>query len=266
MLVDSHCHLDFKDFDGELDAIMARAAARGVHTMVTIGTKLREFDRVRAIAERYDHVYCTVGVHPHEAEAEDAAASVDRLVALAQHPKVVGIGETGLDFYYDHSPRDQQAKVFAMHIEAARQTGLPLIIHCRDADPEMARTLKEARARGPVSGLIHCFSSTEELSTAALEVGFSISLSGIVTFKNAVELRKIAEKIPDDRLLVETDAPYLAPVPHRGKRNEPAFVADTAAFLAQLRGVTPELLAQQTTDNFFKLFAKAARPAAQPAA
>jgi TatD DNase family protein len=153
-----------------------------------------------------------------------------------------------------------------MHIEAARQTGLPLIIHCRDADPEMARTLKEARARGPVSGLIHCFSSTEELSTAALEIGFSISLSGIVTFKNAVELRKIAEKIPDDRLLVETDAPYLAPVPHRGKRNEPAFVADTAAFVAQLRGVTPEVLAQQTTDNFFKLFAKTARPAERPAA
>ena len=265
MLVDSHCHLDFPDFAGELDAIMARAAARGVGTMVTIGTRLREFDRVRAIAERFDHVYCSVGVHPHEAAAEDAT-SVDRLVELAQHPKVVGIGETGLDFYYDHSPRDRQAGVFAMHIEAARQTGLPLIIHCRDADPEMAQTLKEARARGPISGLIHCFSSTEELSTAALEVGFSISLSGIVTFKNAVELRKIAEKIPDDRLLVETDAPYLAPVPHRGKRNEPAYVADTAAFVAQLRDVTPEALAQQTTDNFFKLFAKSVRPAVQPVA
>jgi len=261
MLVDSHCHLDY--FEEDLDAIMARATARGVGVMVTIGTKLREFEKVRAIAERFDNVYCTVGVHPHEAAAEEA--SVDQLVDLARHPKVVGIGETGLDFYYDHSPRDRQAQVFDMHIEAARQTGLPLIIHCRDADPEMARTLREARARGPVAGLIHCFSSTEELSSAALEVGFSISLSGIITFKNAVELRKIAEKIPDDRLLVETDAPYLAPVPHRGKRNEPSYVADTAAFVAQLRGVTPEALAEQTTDNFFKLFAKAERPAAQPA-
>ncbi len=261
MLVDSHCHLDFKDFDGELDAIMARAAARDVHTMVTIGTKLWEFDRVRAIAERYDHVYCTVGVHPHEAEAEDAA-SIDRLVELAQHPKVVGIGETGLDFYYDHSPRDRQAKVFDMHIEASRQTGLPLIIHCRDADVEMAAILRAANGKGPVPGLIHCFSSTETLSEAALEIGFSISLSGIVTFKNAVELRKIAEKIPIERMLVETDSPNLAPVPHRGRRNEPSFVADTAAFIAQLRGITLEELAEKTTDNFFKLFAKTVRPAA----
>jgi len=262
MLVDSHCHLDFPDFEGELDAIMARAAARGVHTMVTIGTKLREFDRVRAIAERFDNVYCTVGVHPHEAEAEDAA-SIDLLVKLSQHPKVVGIGETGLDFYYNHSPRDRQAKVFDMHIEASRQTGLPLIIHCRDADPEMARTLRAASEKGAVPGLIHCFSSTVELSAAALEVGFSISLSGIVTFKNAVELRKIAEKIPIERMLVETDAPYLAPVPHRGKRNEPSYVADTAVFIAQLRGVSPEALAQQTTDNFFKLFTKTSRPVGQ---
>jgi TatD DNase family protein len=265
MLVDSHCHLDFPDFEGELDAIMARAAARGVGAMVTIGTKLREFDRVRAIAERFDHVYCSVGVHPHEAEAEDGV-SVDRLVAHAQHPKVVGIGETGLDFYYDHSPRDRQTGVFEMHIEAARQTGLPLIIHCRDADPQMAEMLRKSRGEGRLTGLIHCFSSTEQLSDAALEVGFSISLSGIVTFKNAVELRKIAEKIPIDRLLVETDSPYLAPVPNRGRRNEPAFVADTAAFLAELRGIPLEELAKQTTDNFFNLFKKAARPSSPPAA
>lgn len=265
MLVDSHCHLDFPDFEGELDAIMARAAARGVGTMVTIGTKLREFDRVRAIAERFDHVYCSVGVHPHEAAAEDAT-SVDRLVNLAQHPKVVGIGETGLDFYYDHSPRDRQTRVFEMHIEAARQTGLPLIIHCRDADPQMAEILRKSQGEGSVSGLIHCFSSTEQLSDAALEVGFSISLSGIVTFKNAVELRKIAEKIPIDRLLVETDSPYLAPVPHRGRRNEPSFVADTAAFLAQLRGMPADELARKTTENFFNLFRKAGRPAVMPVA
>jgi TatD DNase family protein len=174
----------------------------------------------------------------------------------------VGIGETGLDFYYDHSPRDRQAKVFAMHIEASRQTGLPLIIHCRDADVEMAATLRAASGKGPVTGLIHCFSSTETLSEAALEIGFSISLSGIVTFKNAVELRKIAEKIPIERMLVETDSPYLAPMPHRGRRNEPSFVADTAAFIAQLRGMSFEELAEKTTDNFFKLFAKTIRPAA----
>jgi TatD DNase family protein len=261
MLVDSHCHLDFKDFDGELDAVIARAAARGVGLMVTICTKLSEFERVRGIAERYDNVYCSVGVHPHEAAAEEGA-SIDRLVRLAEHPKVVGIGETGLDFHYDHSPRDRQVQVFAMHVEAARRSGLPLIIHSRSADEETAEIIREESEKGGLLGLIHCFSSTEKLSAAALDIGFMISLAGIITFKNAVELREIAAKIPDGRLLVETDAPYLAPVPHRGRRNEPAFVADTAAFLAALRGVKPEKLAEQTTANFFALFTKIPRPKA----
>jgi TatD DNase family protein len=255
ILVDSHCHLDYyKEEDGELDAVIARARVGGVKAMVTIGTKISQFDRVRGIAERYDDVYCTVGIHPHEA-ASEPEIDVDRLVELTRHPKVIGIGETGLDFYYDHSPRDRQAEVFRTHIAAARETGLPLIVHSRDADAETANILEEG-AEG-VHGLIHCFSTTRKLSDRAIKIGFLISLSGILTFKNAEQLREIAREIPADRLLVETDAPYLAPVPYRGKRNEPAFVAHTARHLAELRGVPPEELAAATTANFHRLFTKA---------
>jgi TatD DNase family protein len=260
MLVDSHCHLDFKDFDGELDAVVQRARDRGVGTMVTICTRVSEFERVRRIAERYENVYCSVGIHPHEA-ASEPDTDVDQLVELADHPKVVGIGEAGLDFYYDHSPRERQREVFLTHIEAAKRTGLPLIVHSRNADPETVDMLGDNAEAGRLRGVIHCFSSTAHLSDNAVKIGFFISFSGIVTFKNAVELREIAGEIPIDRLLVETDSPYLAPVPHRGKRNEPSFVADTAAFLAGLRAMTPEDLAAQTTANFFQLFTKARRPA-----
>jgi TatD DNase family protein len=257
ILVDSHCHLDYyKEEDGELDAVVARARAAGVATMVTIGTRISEFDRVRAIAERYDDVYCTVGIHPHEA-ASEPDIGVERLVELTKHPKVIGIGETGLDFYYDHSPRDRQVEVFRTHIAAARAAGVPLIVHSRGADAETAEVLRSSAGDGVLCGLIHCFSTTRQLSDKALEIGFMISLSGILTFKNASELRDIAQEIPIDRLLVETDAPYLAPVPHRGKRNEPAFVAHTANHLAELRGVSPAEVAAATTANFFRLFAKA---------
>jgi TatD DNase family protein len=260
-LVDSHCHLDYyNEEEGELDAVLARARAGGVATMVTIGTKVSQFDRVRRIAERYDDVYCTVGIHPHEA-ASEPETDVGRLVELTRHPKVIGIGETGLDFYYDHSPRDRQAEVFRTHIAAARETGLPLIVHSRNADAETAQILEEGAAGDGLQGLIHCFSTTRELSDRAVKIGFLVSLSGILTFKNAEQLREIAKEIPADRVLVETDAPYLAPVPHRGKRNEPAFVAHTARHLAELRGVPPEELAATTTANFFRLFTKATPPA-----
>lgn len=265
MLVDSHCHLDFPDFADELDDVIGRARAAGVGTMVTICTRLSAFDQVLAIAERHDDVWCSVGVHPHEAAAEQDV-TVDRIVAMARHPKVVGIGEAGLDYFYDHSPRARQQDVFRLHIRAARATGLPLIVHSRNADADTLALLAEpADGVGPLSGVIHCFSSTRVLSQGALDLGFYISLSGIITFKNAEALRQIAAEVPADRLLVETDAPYLAPVPKRGKRNEPAFVAHTAARVAELRGVEAGVLARQTTDNFFRLFAKAERPRAATA-
>ncbi len=258
MLVDSHCHLDFADFAAEREAVIARARAAGVGTMLTIGTRLDEFPGVRAIAESDPDIWCSVGAHPHEA-ADHADLLPDQLAALAAHPKVVGIGETGLDFHYDLSPRDIQERVFRAHIAASRATGLPLIIHAREADDEIARILDEER---PPPGVLHCFSSGRALAEAALALGFYISISGIVTFKNADELRAIVRDLPLDRLLVETDSPYLAPVPYRGKRNEPAFVAATAAAVAALKGVEPERLAAATTANFFRLFAKARPPVA----
>jgi TatD DNase family protein len=261
MLVDSHCHLDFPDFADELDAVVARAGEAGVGAMVTICTKVREFDRVLQVAERFDNVWCSVGLHPHEADAEPHL-STRRLVDLARHPKVVGIGETGLDFYYQRSPRDAQERQFRSHIAAARETGLPLIVHTRDADREMGAMLEEEMRAGAFTGLLHCFSSSRQLADKALELGLSISLSGIVTFNKADELRETARRVPLDRLLVETDAPYLAPAPKRGKRNEPAFVAHTAARVAELRGLPADALARATTENFFRLFAKARRPAA----
>ena len=257
MLVDSHCHLDFPDFAAERDAVVARARTAGVETMLTIGTRLDQFEGVRAIAEAYDGIWCSVGAHPHEA-ADHPELAAEQLVALAQHPKVVGIGETGLDFHYDLSPRDIQERVFRAHIAASRTSGLPLIIHAREADAEIARILDEER---PPPGVLHCFSSGRGLAEKALELGFFVSISGIVTFRNAEELRTIVRDLPLDRLLVETDAPYLAPVPYRGKRNEPAFVAATAAAVAALKGVATEQLAATTRDNFFRLFTKATPPA-----
>lgn len=259
MLVDSHCHLDFPEFAPELDAVVARAHAAGVKTCVSIGTTLEKFPRVRAVAERFENVWCSVGIHPHEAEKESIESAAP-LIEHARHPKVVGIGETGLDFYYEHSPRDLQKAAFRAHIEAARQTGLPLIVHTRDAEDETIAILRDEMKRGAFTGLIHCFTGTQKLANAALDFGFFISVSGIATFKKSDELRAVLRNVPLDRLLVETDAPYLAPMPHRGKRNEPAFVVNTAAVLAELKGVSADELARATTDNFFRLFTRAKRP------
>jgi len=256
MLVDSHCHLDFADSAAEREAIISRARAAGVDTMLTISTRLDEFDSVRVIAEADAGIWCSVGVHPHEAK-DHAELAPQKLVALAAHPKVVGIGETGLDFHYDLSPRDIQEQVFRAHIAASRESGLPLIIHAREADRELARILDEER---PPPGVMHCFSSGRALADAALALGFYISISGIVTFRNAEKLRAIVRDLPPDRLLVETDAPYLAPVPYRGKRNEPAFVAATAAAVAKLQGLEVAHLAEITSANFFRLFGKAIAP------
>jgi TatD DNase family protein len=262
MLIDSHCHLDY--FDDEADDVVARARAAGVGGMVTIGTKLSEFAKVRAIAGRHADVVCTVGVHPHEAGEEGAEATTDRLVALADDPKVAGIGETGLDYYYDHSPRGDQVAAFRAHIRAAQRTGLPLVVHTREADDDTARILAEHHADAPFTGVIHCFSSGRELAESAMEIGLVISISGIVTFRKAEELRAVVrDSVPLERMLVETDAPYLAPVPHRGKRNEPAFVRHTAAALAELKGIAVEDVIEMTSRNAAKLFARA--PFAAPA-
>jgi len=258
MLIDSHCHLDYLEREGDdLGAVVERARAEGVSGMLTIGTKLSQAAAVIGIAERFDRVWCSVGVHPHEAEAEGPAAP-DRLVALAGHEKVVAIGETGLDFYYDNSPRDAQRASFRQHIEAARRSGLPLVVHSRDADAETVEILRDEQGRGRrVGGVIHCFSGGPALATGALDLGFYISLAGILTFKKAEELRQIAAGVPLDRLLVETDSPYLAPIPHRGKRNEPAFVVHTAAMLAKVKGIGAAEVAAATTENFFRLFERA---------
>ena len=260
MLVDSHCHLDFPDFAGEVPNILTRARDGGVGVCVTIGTRLDGFDAVRAIAERYDDVWCSVGIHPHEA-AQELLETADVLIAKADHPKVVGVGETGLDYFYEHSPRREQAQNFHAHIAAARSTGLPLIVHTRDADDDTIAILQDEMQDGTFTGLIHCFTGTAKLARAALDMGLYISASGIATFRKSEELRGVLRDVPLDRLLVETDAPYLAPVPMRGKRNEPAFVAHTAAAMASLKGVSVDELAGATTDNFFRLFTKARRPA-----
>jgi TatD DNase family protein len=259
MLVDSHCHLDFKEFAPELDAVVARAKEAGVGVCVSIGTKLPQFPNVRAVAERFADVWCSVGVHPHEAEAEPLDGP-QILIEHARHPKVVGIGESGLDYYYEHSPREAQRANFRHHIAAARETGLPLIVHTRDADDDTIEILRDEMARAKFTGLLHCFTGTRRLAEAALALGLYISVSGIATFKNSSELRGVLKDVPRDRLLVETDAPFLAPVPHRGKRNEPSFVVHTAAMLAELTGQTPDELAHATTENFFRLFTKVARP------
>jgi TatD DNase family protein len=258
MLIDSHCHLDFPELTSDESGVLARARTAGVGGMLTIGTRLDQFERVRAIAERHDNVWCSVGVHPHEAK-EEGQRTPDRLIEAARHPKVVGIGETGLDFFYEHSPRAEQAESFRAHIAASRETGLPLIVHTRDADAETGDILEEEHAKGAFPGLIHCFSSGRAVAERALALGLYVSISGIVTFKAAEDLRTIVRDLPLDRLLVETDAPYLAPIPKRGKTNEPAYVAHTAAKVAELKGVSMAELEAVTTDNFFRLFTKAER-------
>ena len=259
MLVDSHCHLDFPEFAEDFDGVLARAEAAGVGTMVTICTRLSKFDAVRTIAEHHANIYCSVGVHPHNA-AEEGLDDPAALLRLARHERVVGIGETGLDYYYEHSPRAAQQASFRTHIRAARDSGLPLIVHTREADGDTMAMLEEEHAEGPFTGLIHCFSTSRELAERAVELGMMISFSGIVTFNKAEALRAIARDLPLEHILVETDAPFLAPMPHRGKRNEPGYVAHTAACVAEARGLTAEELADATTDNFFRLFARAARP------
>lgn len=255
MLVDSHCHLDFPDFDCERDDLIDRAKAAGVGLMVTICTRVRKFDQIRAVAEAYPEVYCSVGTHPHNA-GEERGIPVDDIVHLAGHPKVVAIGEAGLDYHYDKVPRDAQAEGLRVHIEAARQTGLPLVIHSRDADADMAAILEDEMGKGAFPALLHCFSSGRDLALRGVELGLYVSFSGILTFKRSEELREIARDLPADRLLVETDAPYLAPQPRRGKRNEPAYTAMTAAVLAETRRVSESEIARQTTENFFRLFRK----------
>jgi TatD DNase family protein len=257
MLVDSHCHIDFAEPDERL-ALIDRARAAGVATMLTIGTKADELPEVIEIASSDPDIWCTVGVHPHEAQATPDTI-MDRLVEMIPHPKVVGIGETGLDFHYDHSPRERQTELFRAQCRLARAAGLPVVVHSRNADTETAAILAE---EGMSKGVIHCFSTSRALSEPALALGFHISISGIVTFKNADELRGIVGEIPLDRLLIETDAPYLAPVPLRGRTNEPAFLVHTAAKVAELKGISVEELGRVTSDNFFRLFGKAQRPMA----
>jgi len=264
MLVDSHCHLDFPDFAPELEAVVARAEAAGVGRMVTISTRVRRHAQVLAIAERFPNVTCSVGTHPHHAH-EELDITAEELIARAQHPKVVAIGEAGLDYHYDNSPRAAQEQGFRTHIAAARTTQLPLVIHAREADEDTARILEEEMGKGPFPAVLHCYTGGPELARRAIALGHSISFTGIVTFKNSGALREIAESLPADRFLVETDAPYLAPLPHRGKRNEPAYVVEVAKVLAEVRGVSADEIARQTTENFFRLFSKVPRATAAAA-
>jgi TatD DNase family protein len=259
MFVDSHCHLDFPEFADDLDAVVTRAREAGVAAMLTISTILEQAPRLQEIAGRFDGVYSTVGVHPHEAKDHVQVIAAD-VVALCDHGKVVGIGETGLDFHYEHSPRKDQEQSFRTHIAAARETGLPLIVHSRGADQETVDILADEMAKGPFRGVIHCFSTGKALAEGAMKLGFYVSVAGIVTFKAAEELRSIVTDLPLNRLLVETDAPFLAPVPNRGKRNEPAFVVHTARQIADLKCITMGEMAETTTANFFDLFDRAERP------
>ena len=260
MLIDSHCHLDFPDFFAELDAVVARAREAGIARMVTISTRVHRHAEVLAIAERFADVYCSVGTHPHYAHEELAVMAAD-LVARARHPKVVALGEAGLDYHYDNSPRDAQERGFRTHIAAARETGLPLVIHSREADADTARIVEEETGQGAFPAVLHCFTGGPDLARRAIALGLFISFTGILTFKNSAALRTIAAELPADRILVETDAPYLAPGPFRGKRNEPAYVVETAKVLAETRGTSFDEIARQTSENFFRLFSKVPRPA-----
>ncbi len=257
MLIDSHCHLEYKGLVEDQQGVLARARAAGVGGFLSISTRQREWDRVIATAEREADVWASVGIHPHEADAH-ADMGEAALIAAAAHPKVIAIGETGLDYYYDHSDRETQKALFRRHISVSRETGLPLIVHTRDAEDDTHAILAEEMEKGAYPALIHCFTASADFARKVLDLGLTISLSGIVTFKNARDLQAIAAQVPDDRLLVETDAPFLAPVPHRGQVCEPAFTADTARFVSGLRDIAPEYLAEATTRNFFKLFGKAA--------
>lgn len=258
MLVDSHCHLDFPELARRLPEVLSRASAAGIGRILTISTHVGRYDIYRALSEAHEGVCFSVGTHPHHA-AEEPDVPVARLVALSGHPRCVAIGESGLDFHYDNSPREVQRRVFRAHIAAARESGLPLVIHARDADEDMIAILEEEMGQGAFAAVLHCFSSGAALARAGVALGFYLSFSGIVTFKRSQELRRIAAEMPLDRLLVETDAPYLAPEPHRGRPNEPAYVVHTARALAELRGLGEPELARTTTANFFRLFAKAAR-------
>jgi TatD DNase family protein len=257
MLIDSHCHLEYKGLVEDQQGVLARARAAGVGGFLSISTRQHEWNKVIGTAEREGDVWASVGIHPHEADGH-ADMGEGALLAVAEHPRVIAIGETGLDYYYNHSDRGTQKALFRRHISVARQTGLPLIVHTRNAEEDTATILAEEMEKGTYQALIHCFTASAGFARQVLDLGLTISLSGIVTFKNAKDLQVIAASLPEDRLLVETDAPFLAPVPHRGRLCEPSFVADTARFVAGLRGVTPEALAEATTRNFFKLFNKAA--------
>lgn len=254
--VDSHCHLNYKGLVEEVDDVISRARGAGVSHMLAINTRLDELPDILAIADGNDDIHVSAGIHPHEAE-NHAIASSEKLVEAAAHDKVVGIGETGLDYFYDNAPREQQQASFRLHIHAAQETGLPLIVHTRDAEEDTADIMREEMSKKPYKGVIHCFTASDAFADIAMEMGFYISLSGIVTFKSAKELQATAKRLPLDRLLIETDSPFLAPVPHRGKTCEPAFVADTARFLAALRGEEIETLADASRRNFFALFDKA---------
>ena len=260
MIVDSHCHLDFPDFAAELDDVVARARDAGLSRMVTINTRVRRHADILAIAERFADVYCSVGTHPHYAH-EELEITADDLARIAEHPKVVAIGEVGLDYFYDTGPRDAQEQGLRTHIAAARMTGLPLVIHSRDADADMAAILAEEQGRGTFPAVLHCFTGGRALAFKAIELGMYVSFSGVLTFKKSEELRAISADLPADRILVETDAPYLAPGKFRGKRNEPAYVVETAKVLADARGGDYAAVAAQTSDNFFRLFSKVPRPA-----
>ena len=261
MLVDHHCHIDRPEFAGDLDGVVARAHAAGVGLMVNISTRVRKFEHLISVVERFDTVFGTVGTHPHYAH-EELNVTADDLARYAAHPKIVGLGEAGLDYFYKHSPPEDQAQGFRTHIAAARLTGLPLEIHTRDADADTIRILEEEHAKGAFPAVLHCFTGGRELAMRAVELGLYVSFSGVVSFKKNDELRAIANAVPLDRLLVETDAPYLAPEPYRGKQNEPAYVVHTARALADARGVALDDFAAATTDNFFRLYTKVRRPGA----
>lgn len=258
MLVDSHCHLDFPDFDADRDALIERARAAGVDVIVAISTRVRRFAEVRVLTERYDRVYCSIGTHPHNA-SDEPDVTADDLVRIAADPLVVAIGEAGLDYHYDNAPRAAQREGFLRHIAAARATGLPLVIHARDADDDIAAILESETGKGPFPFILHCFSSGADLARRGVALGGMVSFSGILTFKRSEALRAIAAAVPHDRLLVETDAPFLAPVPHRGHRNEPAYVVETAKVLADVQGIAADALAAVTTDNFYRVFNKVPR-------
>ena len=261
MLVDSHCHLDFPDFADDLAGIVARAEASGVGRMVTISTRVKKLPDLVAIAERFPNVYCSVGTHPHHADEEDGITT-DELVKLAQHPKVVAFGEAGLDYFYEMGSRPAQERGFRAHIAAARETGLPLVIHTREADEDCGKILEDEMGKGAFRAVLHCYTGGRDLAMKAIDLGLMISFTGILTFKKSQTLRDLAAELPADRVMVETDSPYLAPGKYRGKRNEPAYVVETAKVLAEIRGVSLDEIARQTTENFFRLFGKVPAPAA----